>query len=568
VSDTRRILDLPREDHQGEPGELNDELRLPDGTWTLRPIQETALRAIRACQGAFLPIGVGHGKSLIAILAATVLDRQLAIILAPASTVRQLRETYEELSAHFRVRPAHILSYSVLSRPEGTALLEDLITGHADTDVVLVCDEAHKIRRRESARTKRVIRFMRAHQGVAFIALSGTMTSKGIEDMSHLAELALRDGSPLPTSPTVLEIWCRCLDVGLWEGHATRRDWKWLHPVGLWNGADISTMRGRERVETARAAVRARLRSAPGVIASQEGSVECSLYLRRDTDIEIPERIQTLLDQAADGVDPEGEPILDDLTSWRIQRHITAGFYYRWLWPDGRPDETWLEARREWTRRVRAELERNAREGYDSPKLVGNQIEAEYMQGARLAMHRAWYAWERERHKPPPPVEAVWVDSYLIDHAEKWLDRELLWREKSTRYLHRPGIIWYSSSAVGEQLAARGIPTFGAGEDPMADPYVREGLECAMSIRAHGTGKNLQEWSWAYVLEPPSGGAAWEQLLGRLHRQGQTADDVTFAVAQHAPSFVGALRSARADAQYIESVSGNRQKLCYLHEID
>jgi hypothetical protein len=89
-----------------------------------------------------------------------------------------------------------------------------------------------------------------------------------------------------------------------------------------------------------------------------------------------------------------------------------------------------------------------------------------------------------------------------------------------------------------------------------------------MSIQAHGTGKNLQKWSDAYVLEPPSGGAAWEQLLGRLHRQGQTADAVIFAVAQHAPAFAHALRSARTDARYIEDVSGNRQKLCYLHEID
>ncbi len=543
-----RLLCLPREDHAGEPGELDSGLRLRDGTWTLRPIQETALRAVRACQGGFLPIGVGHGKSLIAILAATVLDRQLAIILAPASTVRQLRETYTELSAHYRVRPAHILSYAVLSRPEGTALLEDLITGYADTDVVLVCDEAHKIRRRESARTKRVIRFMRAHPGVSFVALSGTMTSKGLEDMSHLAELALRDGSPLPLQREHLNIWCRCLDV---DGMANRYDWRWLQPVGEWDGVDLSALRGRQRVERARQAVRSRLRSAPGVVATREGSIGCSLYLLPDTDIEIPDYIQLLLEQAAEGIDPEGEPILDDLAAWRIQRHLTAGFYYRWLWPGGVVDEPWLDARREWTRRVRAELERNARAGYDSPKLVSNQIEAEYAQGDRRAMHRAWYAWELERHKPPPPVEPVWLDSYLVDHAAQWLASTV------------DGLVWYSSAAVGEQLAARGIRTYGAGDDPPRDAH-----PAAMSIAAHGTGKNLQKWSDAYVLEPPSGGAAWEQLLGRLHRQGQTADAVIFAVAQHAPAFVGALRSARTDARYIEDVSGNRQKLCYLHEID
>jgi len=85
-----------------------------------------------------------------------------------------------------------------------------------------------------------------------------------------------------------------------------------------------------------------------------------------------------------------------------------------------------------------------------------------------------------------------------------------------------------------------------------------------MSIRAHGVGKNLQHgWSTQIVLEPPSSGTVWEQLLGRTHRPGQEADTVSFYVYQHTEAFRRAVVQAREDAAYIQDTTGSRQKLVY-----
>ena len=186
-TETMRICDLPIEHYLDV--DLTDELR-KKGNTRLRPIQSQALAAIRDARGGLMPIGVGWGKSLIALLAGTVLESKLALILCPASTVNTLRQTYMEWRLLYRMPATQILSYSALSRPEGTAILDKLIANREDRDVVLVCDECHRLKRKESARTKRVLRFMLARPDVRFVALSGTMTSKSIKDFGHLAELA------------------------------------------------------------------------------------------------------------------------------------------------------------------------------------------------------------------------------------------------------------------------------------------------------------------------------------------------------------------------------------------
>ena len=83
----------------------------------------------------------------------------------------------------------------------------------------------------------------------------------------------------------------------------------------------------------------------------------------------------------------------------------------------------------------------------------------------------------------------------------------------------------------------------------------------ALSIRAHGVGKNLQPWCEQVILSPPSSGSAWEQLLGRTHRAGQLADEVNVTVVQTYFPQENAMLQAQADARYIEETTGNIQKL-------
>ena len=83
------------------------------------------------------------------------------------------------------------------------------------------------------------------------------------------------------------------------------------------------------------------------------------------------------------------------------------------------------------------------------------------------------------------------------------------------------------------------------------------------SIRAHGTGVNLQAYNDSIILTPPSSGAVWEQLLGRMHRQGQEADQVTYTVYQHTEELIEALEKSIENASYIEKSMGQKQKLIY-----
>jgi hypothetical protein len=538
-TEAQRICALPIEHYLDV--DLTDELR-KKGTTRLRPIQSQALAAIRDTRGGLFPIGVGWGKSLIALLAGAVLESKLALILCPASTVNTLRKTYMEWSLMYRMPPTRILSYSQLSRPEGTAILDELIAGYQDSDIVLVCDECHRLKRREAARTKRVLRFMRARHEVAFVALSGTITSKSLCDFGHLSELALRHHSPVPRNRHTLNAWAAVIDV---EGHPTRTDVWEARPLKAWALANHIDM-PPTLIRSIRHAFQHRLRSAPGVVASDVGALGCSLVLHPIRDLEIPAEVQHWLDLVEHpGTDPQGDPLPDDLSAWRVRRQLTCGFYYRWDWPEGIEDTEWMEARADWNRQVRGELQHRARAGYDSPFLVATEVQRHIESGRRLrALHRSWIAWDAERHKPPPPREAVWVDTYLVEHAVAW-----------ARAQREPVAIWYDGHALEDAFRAMGVPTYAAGQEPPA-----EAETCALSIKANGIGKNLQQWSTALVLTW-QGGELTEQLLGRHHRPGQAADEVHFHLYAHAPAFARALDRSKVEARYIEDVSGNIQKL-------
>ena len=65
----------------------------------------------------------------------------------------------------------------------------------------------------------------------------------------------------------------------------------------------------------------------------------------------------------------------------------------------------------------------------------------------------------------------------------------------------------------------------------------------------------------ARTYKPPANGSSWEQLLGRLHRQGNLADEIEFYVYLHSREFINAFEQAKNDAEFIEETSGQKQKL-------
>ena len=81
------------------------------------------------------------------------------------------------------------------------------------------------------------------------------------------------------------------------------------------------------------------------------------------------------------------------------------------------------------------------------------------------------------------------------------------------------------------------------------------------SIPAHSTGKNLQHFSNQLIVDPPRGGAVWEQMLGRTHRQGQEEDEVHAKVLASTEFEKAKIWEAWHDCEYVQLAGGGQQKM-------
>ena len=548
LSDTERAVRVRRSSESMFAGARGRVERLHKSDVRLRHVQIEALAVLGTCRGLLGAIGVGHGKTLIAILGAVMVGARRPVVMVPPS----LRETFavelDKFKDAFDLPAVEVVAYSMLSRPEGTDLLRKLAPDY------IFADEAHSLRHPTSARTRRLLRYLEENPETVFAAASGTLTSRSIRDYAHLSRHALGSGSPLPLLSSHLDSWANVLDV---DGRPSWRDWQTIEPLLEEFGDDMRVFkRGKAKHEAARDAFRLRLRSAPGVVATDDESAACSLLLLEIDEPKIPEEVVEALASISDGISPDGETVYeDDISAWRASRQVSAGFFYRWAWeetPSGQRDEEWMRARSGWSRHVRRQLEKDAREGYDSPALVARRVQAEIDGDPRLvkssAIHRALDAWRRVSDRPAPPTVPVWLSPYLVDAVLTWVEA-----------IGEPVLIWYESKALGERIAeAGGWPLCGPGNPPKAPART-----CVVSINAHNKGLNLQAWRSSLVVEPPSSGQTWEQLIGRTHRAGQTADEVEVFVFVGPEPFARAFASAKDQAVYQSATTGGRFKLVF-----
>lgn len=516
-----RVLALPT--RQGNAPDQTSRYSLPGGRHTLRPIQSNALYELQQCNGLVAPIGVGHGKFLISALAPTALGSERPLLLVPPALVNQTKKEIAKFREHFRIHPdLRVLSYGKLSVAAGARLLSDYRPD------LIIADECHHLRHRTAARTKRVIRYFQDNPSTKFVGLSGTFTSHGLVDYAHLVELALREGSPVPLDFWELQIWAANLDVG---GEPDLYERQQFCPLTVQYGG------------TPRQAFFSRFESCPGVTLTRDVSSGASIYMQRE-DIDLPEEVdQALRELDRTWCTPGGEEIEDALTMARYRRQLLCGFYYEWVWPNDAPDYRWLEARAHWHQQVRRVLKRS-KEGRDSPLLVA--IWAQRDDCSDYTLVRAWRAWDEVRHRPLPPVRTVWISDYLIHRVMRFL-----------RAAAHPTIVWCEHRALLEAFEAEGLPTYGAGSEI---PDTQQS-HCAMSIKAHGTGKNLQRWSHNMLTAFLPNGSTLEQLIGRTHRQGQQADEVYVHYFEQHPSVLVDIEKAREIARYIQDTQGNRMKI-------
>ena len=586
--DLRRILALPvrEKPSDAEIVEMSRNLKSEFGTHAvdcecankfkrrccsdLLPVQAWALHEMRVAGGLLGPIGVGHGKTLLDLLTAMVVPNcKTAVLLLPSNLRRQLVDVdWAFYGQHWKLpnlaggrwivpgRPTlHVVAFSELSGSKATDLLSRIRPD------IIIADEAHSVRHRTAARTKRFLRYFSENPAARLFCWSGTLTSRSLKDYAHLSNLALRENSPTPLhQPTVEE----------WAGHLDSSEFR--SPPGRLSqfGADT------------RAGFRARVLGTLGVVSSGDSNAcEASLIISA-REFEASETIKKHIKELeATWQRPDGEELIDAMSVGRCARELSCGFYYQWIWPRREPIEViekWLRIRKEWHKELREKL-KLSRPHMDSPLLCSRAAIRWYNgythikcdeSGREIARQEippkskegplpvwpslCWPEWKAVRKSAKPETKAVWLDESFVSNCLDWLKE--------------PGLLWYEYKGLAQKLlelaAARKQEVLFAGpgaEGDLAVLNLPANASVIISSNAHGEGKNLQQFNRNLLANPPSSGGEWEQIIGRTVRAGQEADEVTVETFLHTEPFGRAVEKARELSNYIEGTFGAAQKL-------
>lgn len=575
VSDIERILTLPRrtppsEEEQAKMARMmTARLRRHNPSCDCAELQpEVVARGQNPCimdlwplQGWYLfeaaemggvlgPISVGGGKTGIDILTAMVVPGcRTAVLLIPSSLRQQFQRDYLVWSQHFEVptlvggvgpfasgKPLlDVVTYSELSIERNAVWLK------ARRPDVIIADEVQALKDRSSTRTSRFLRYFAECPDTKFFCHSGSMTTRSVRDYVHLSALSLKDGSPTPLDPGVADAWAEVLD-----------------PV-VGPPAEPGELRRLCRMgESVRRGFHRRLVETKGVVATADTRIATGLRFSTRVPPPIPAAVEEALKKVRrDEQRPDGEELIDALEIATCARQVAAGFYLYWAYPLGEPQdliEEWFRRRQAWNKALRERL-RHRSDHLDSPKLLRDAaVRGHEGYSGDLPVWRspAWAPWAEVADLVQPVTRVKWISDWLMRDAAEWGAK-------------RPGIIWYENSAVGQEVARiGGFTLYGSGPEA-ADGIAREvgNRTIVASIKAHGTGRNLQNFSRNLFLQLPSDGGTYEQTLGRTHRPRQPAEFVTAVFYQHTEEYRGALEKATEYARYTRDTMGVAQKLLY-----
>lgn len=495
---------------------------------SLRPLQLAALG--EAANGLFGNLPVGSGKTLVALLLPTVLKAERTVLLTKSRLVDQLLRHYEEYSKHWRLpkldQELFIVNYESLSSQKGRNVLNEI------QPELVICDETHCVAGR-SVRTHRFKEFFKKHPA-KLIALSGTLMTKPMLQVAPIANLCLKDKSPYPRNYPDQELWGRALDF-----------LKENAPPGVLNEFRIEG-------ESVRDGFRRRVVESEGVIAGAKDQLGITLMVKGFHPGCGKEITKLLKKQNETWETPDGEFILTPLEKWRRDGELSCGFFYKRTWPNGESkdlQEEWLSARKEWRKEVSSYLKK-PKNNIDSPGLYEKAVRAGIIESAAASR------WFTVKNHCKPSKEAVWVtDGYFLAVLD-WC------------FNNPKAVLWYEHQAFGLRLAeVLGDEALLLNEDlPNLQAEGTKYTWIVASRPAIGTGTdglqlfgNKQLFTW-----PSSSAEVWEQALGRMHRVGQTADEVETHIALHTTPAKEAFRTAVKEARHLNE----NMKLSYCNMED
>jgi hypothetical protein len=564
--DFERIKGLPRRRWDVDAEERNyvklmsEHFRRPGSNVELRPVQAASLVEMAQNGGLFGPQRVGAGKTLTSLLGFLVLRAQRPVLLLPANLLEKTRRDIQTLSKNWHI-PVNVktISYEMLGHPGHSLDLEH------DTPDVIIADECHKLKSTDAAVTARVKRYMQKNPRTKFVALSGTMLRNSMEEYFHLIRWCLKERAPVPFDLSEQKAWCGCLDP------KKPMDGMSVKPgvlVELCNKEELAIY-AEDPTRAVRIAFRRRLNETPGVVATEEGALQTRsgtgvMSLNIDSiNVELPGIKDIVSDLKREKLHPDGYTCIDKIEVWRHLRELSCGFYYRW---NPLPPAAWRAARSAWASFVGEELKRH--ELLDTEGQIINLIKTGEI------VSPEYDAWQAEQKRPQPDTgepfvintEAVWVDEGMLHACAKWLKQNV-------------GICWVEHIEFGKKLAEiTGLPYYASGginqhgtdivedfpdKDKQGNPSPPAKKSIIASIAANATGKNLQVFKKNLLPLTPMSSSTWEQLLGRTHRDGQQADEVSATLLIAMKEQVIWYELAIEVARNVSDMSGQEQKLCY-----
>lgn len=470
------------------------------------------------------------------------------------------------------------------NRTDARTLLEEL-----DADAVVI-DEAHWLKNPNSARTKRFDDWLkeRAQKGrpVRVFPLTGTPSSKTVMSYHHQMKWSLGSDMPLPLRVGEARMWGDVLDS------RTAPTFYQIQPLAgllLWARDFAPPEEGpfSDDQDGCRRAYYSRLSRVPGVVSSTESACDATLIVRPRM-LARPQgeegarwaAVESYIEMVDKMVTPTGDQIAAPMLKWKWLYELSCGFYLDLVWPDAQEiaqkhsisvaaAEDVLERSRRhngllnhYHKALRDWLKENARKELDTPWYVGRDM---MRFGAEHVGDELYTIWRIAKDAEHPDLverrsEVRWVSHYKIQQAVQWALSQQTPR----------GIIWWDNVEVGSMLRQYFEhyriphyfgPSCRKADEDLQDPEKLGDCFLLLSVRGHGTGKNLQFHDRQLFLQWPRSSELVEQSLGRLHRPGQEAEEV-LADLQMLTSFEEEhLSCSIIDALYMRLTLGHRWKM-------
>lgn len=515
--------------------------------------QGTALREIAELEGAYVQLGVGHGKTLIFWLGPYVCNAERPLIIVPAALRDDTAALFRQYSKHWITPkpPPTIMAYSDFYRKGSVDLFERLRPDFVGLD------EAHKSTNQDGTFAQRYARWV-AMSGCRTVCGTGTGTRFSLKDFSHNITWGLQGNSPLPLDFDELDIWCDALDEkSKQKGMFTPRKKK----IAIGVLSQLASKCGvalpdypLTEIGLARWAFRTRLCATPGIIISNDDSCKqpLSVELRyAPEDEKINEAFQTFREEEKG---PDGEAYNDAIVLYTKERQLGCGCVHTW---DPAPPDEWREALRA-RNKYCAHVISHTRARYLGELRKGNKkaphpcdspdaVESHPIYGQHETIAN-WNRWRAYVVKTRP----TWISASVVHEAAKYA------REHNA-------LIWYEFEEVGAAIAAAtGYEMYGPGGLNARGGHVRNdpgGRSIVLSIDANLEGRNLQDrWHDNYIVGAPQSSRELEQWLGRTHRYGQE-HPVRAVIVVTSGLSVHAWREALREATFVRETQAQEQKI-------